>query len=439
MSRSTKKQGSTLKNRKIRIATVKSKLQKLTGGYVPKELEQALSNIKSMREMIRNLGLHRGGIFRSKSQIIDDTKMVTDLTKLSGMLHELDDDDKYKLCEMMTYSLYAAGPDTPADKRDKQVMDGWGTEDLKKSATYKKFVDTMCFHMIREYQALQKAKEELTKRMSQKKMGASAKPDTGASAKPKQLSEYGIAHVTEYMDKKPNHDMEPATDNELIGLHVKLLKIILTKLAFDPVDIKNILVRISQFAEINELPSGTEYTYNMISNGTEIMILAVNPITNKRYCITNGVGFTLTSDTNGKSMIYNLDKDKYINPYKVSINIITKSTASEDEQNATNIATDNNTKRNSKGPRRTSSEKQRELQQVNKEHKQNNPTNPKTKRLTWKPETSNCTELDKEECNKDDKCKYDETSKKCITKRDRVDGYEYWYYPTSNVPGESNA
>ena len=439
MRHKTQKKMLTRLHKKHRITTTKSKLRKLVGGYVPKELDKALLSEDGIRNMINNLGIHRGSFFKSKSQIIDDAKMASDLTKLWDMISELVDDDKYKLCDMMTHSLYAAGPNNLAEKRDKQVMDGWGTEDLKKSATYKKFVDTICFPIIREYQVLQKAKKKLEERMYKKGMLASANPKTGASAKPNKITEYGVALVTQHMDTKPTQDMKPATDSELIGLRVKLLKSILAKLTFDPVDIKHILIRIAKFAENNELPSGAEYTYNMISNGSEIMILAVNPITNKRYCITNGIGFTLIPDTNGKSMIYNLDKDKYINPYKISIGMVTKSTASEGKPNATNLATHENTKHNSKGPRRTSSEKRRELQEANKKHAAKTHQNPNTKLLTWKPETSNCTDLEEEDCNKNDKCKYDEISKKCITKRDRVTGYEYRYYPTSNGPDESNA
>jgi hypothetical protein len=421
------------------------------GGHIPNEINPIIYDKEKRHEMINNLGrpMTKSSIFGiGKLPEITEEQMDKDINNLKSHMINMDDDEKYKLCAELILSLYDSIDVVPLPptihKHHKYT--GWGSADLKSSHKFIYFVSTYCVGVIKRYQELAKS-HRLDKRMSANSLAASAKgisvaSDSYSSSKPKvngietlvlSNDRAVIAKTTPYMAQLQGESgIKTAPSGFLSGFNKKKMLEILEKLGYSKADIKEISDRIQNRIEI--LPPGI-YSYTIISNGAEILIVAVNNMDQSKYLLSRYLyKVELTPEETGEFYLYAMEPysaPPKVMPFKLSIyeeisykEISGKKGTNYNRLSAANI---NNTSdlRFVTDINKTSERKFATNMQSAREKAKDSILTQKSNKLIFSESTSNCSEFkDKMECMKNQKCEYTRKTKKCRTKREYLQGLE---------------
>ena len=420
------------------------------GGHVPNEINPIIYDKEKRHEMINNLGrpMTKSSLLGSgKLPEITEEQMNKDIVQLKKYLEELENDEKYKLCAELVLSLYdsldVVSLPVLGTTAKLSNYNGWGSDALKSSHTFQHFVKTVCFKTINRHNELLHEKQEL-KRMSAKDM-KKATPAIDSLILPNITTE--IAKLTPKMQdaEKKVEEIKPALGALLTGVSDNKLSKILTDLGYSKPDIAMIFERIKKCQKI--LPQEFSYNYILISNGTEIFVVAISAVNNFKYLLTNHRSqIELISDPTGEFFQYTYEPysaPPKVVPYRVSIHEIIKTSlgTNTNQLSASNITTMGetmkNTRASSAGPKlpKRSKAMRAKLQEANKRTRAES-TGPRNKLLKWKHGISECNEYKtKEECDKQPHCEYiirSKTHQKCRTKRTDLSGVETKYSSNSS-------
>ena len=313
---------------------VPPRTRKMKGGYVPSIISaDVINNPTALAEIIANLGKTKTLGIAGR---LTGAKIEADLKKLENMANKLDDSSKIKLYTAIAISMYSDGPNAIPEKGTSPPRPGWAA-DLGHSAGYKYFVDKTCLPFLRKNAnapskptptpvAKQESKptptsaekSPSTRRRILKKTTRYPTPATNTEP----ATEVRFPKISKIMDKTVNDTMPVATKEALSGVDFYTLSEYLDVLGFKKDDKTNISNRINLL--YLQYPLGKDeqnhykhYNFNLLSNGKEIIIIAEDTNGDK-YNLMTFTKVLLTSDLNGKFMVYSTDDNGVLMAYKCS-------------------------------------------------------------------------------------------------------------------------